>query len=90
MTSGSQTNVVATIELIAELVEEYCQRIEAGDSADPASFAALHPEHAAALRELLPAAAAMAALGRRFSICVHVRRRRNSEIRNARRFPDQA
>ena len=63
MTSGSQTNVIATIDVVAGLVEEFCGRVEAGESIDPASFAAEYPEHAGALLEVLPAAAAMAALG---------------------------
>ena len=50
--------------ILADLVEQFLQRIQAGESLDPSGFAALHPEHAESLRQLLPALEMMADLGR--------------------------
>ena len=60
---NSQSFSAATIESVADLVERFCQLIQGGEPIDPGEFAAEHPEHAEALREVLPAVAALAALG---------------------------
>ena len=48
----------------AELVEQYLQRLQAGEMVDSSEFAAQYPEHAEALRQLLPALQMMAELSR--------------------------
>jgi tetratricopeptide (TPR) repeat protein len=55
--STSRTDAVQ-----AELIEQYLQRLQAGEKLDPSEFAARHPEHAEALRQLLPALRMMAEL----------------------------
>ena len=50
-------------QILADLVEQFLQRIQAGESLDPSGFAAEHPEHAESLRQLLPALEMMAELG---------------------------
>lgn len=49
---------------LAELVEEFLQRLQAGEAVTPSSFAAAHAEHGDALSQLLPALEMMAELGR--------------------------
>ena len=63
MTTKSQTISGATMESVAELVEEFCQRVQAGESLDAGTFAAEHPLCALALAEVLPAVEALAAFG---------------------------
>ncbi len=46
--------------ILADLVNRFLQRVQAGEAIDPDTFAAEHPEYAAALRDVLPAAAALA------------------------------
>ena len=41
--------------LMAELLEEICQRLEAGESVDMHLYAAKHPELASQLQQLVPA-----------------------------------
>ena len=53
-----------TDSIQAELVEQYLQRLQAGETVDPSEFAAQYPEHAEALRQLLPALQMMAELSR--------------------------
>jgi eukaryotic-like serine/threonine-protein kinase len=53
-----------TDSIQAELVEQFLQRLEAGETLDPSDFAAQYPEHAGALRQLLPALQMMAELSR--------------------------
>ena len=53
-----------TDSIQAELVEQYLQRLQAGEAVDPSGFAAQYPEHAEALRQLLPALQMMAELSR--------------------------
>ena len=53
-----------TDSIQAELVEQYLQRLQAGETLDPSEFAAQYPEHAEALRQLLPALQMMAELSR--------------------------
>ncbi len=48
----------------AELVEQFLERLQAGESLDPSAFAAQYPEHAKALGQLLPALQMMAELSR--------------------------
>jgi serine/threonine protein kinase len=48
----------------ADLVEQYLERLQAGETLDPSEFAAQYPEHAEALRQLLPALQVMAELSR--------------------------
>jgi serine/threonine-protein kinase len=48
----------------AELVEQFLARLQAGEALDPSEFAAQYPEHAEALRQLLPALQMMAELSR--------------------------
>jgi serine/threonine protein kinase len=50
--------------VLADLIEEFLGQLEAGESIGPSEFAARHPEHAAALSELLPALEVLADLGR--------------------------
>jgi serine/threonine-protein kinase len=47
---------------LAELVEQFLARLQAGEAIEASAFAAQHPEHAEALKELLPALEMMAAL----------------------------
>ena len=56
------TGVDESERILAELVERYVARLHGGESLDPESFAAEHPDHARALLELLPAAATIARL----------------------------
>jgi WD40 repeat protein/serine/threonine protein kinase len=51
-----------TDSIQAELVEQYLERLQAGETLDPSEFAAQYPEHAEALRQLLPALRMMAEL----------------------------
>ncbi len=52
----------ATDPILADLVEQFLARMQAGEPLDPTGFAAAHPEHAEPLRQLLPALEMMAAL----------------------------
>ncbi len=52
----------AADSILADLVEQFLDRIQAGEVLDPTGFAAAHPEHAEPLRQLLPALEMMAAL----------------------------
>ncbi|MFI5459029.1 MAG: protein kinase, partial [Isosphaerales bacterium] len=54
----------ATDPILADLVEQFLERLQAGEVLDPTGFAAAHPEHAEPLRQLLPALEMMAALSR--------------------------
>ncbi len=51
-----------TDPILAELVEQFLARLQAGEALDPTGFAAAHGEHAEPLRHLLPALEMMAAL----------------------------
>ncbi len=53
-----------TDSIQAELVEQYLRRLQAGEPVDSSEFAAQYPEHAEALRQLLPALQMMAELSR--------------------------
>jgi serine/threonine protein kinase len=48
--------------VLDDLLEEFAKRLEAGEAADPAAFAAAHPERADALRRLLPVIQVLAGL----------------------------
>ena len=61
-TTATRSFTCASDQAIAELVERFLERIQAGETVDPEAFAAGHREHADALREVLPAVAAMAQL----------------------------
>jgi eukaryotic-like serine/threonine-protein kinase len=50
--------------ILAELVEQFIDRLHSNEAVDPWEFAAEHPEHAEALLALLPAATTMAQLRR--------------------------
>jgi hypothetical protein len=50
--------------VLAEVVEEFTNRVQAGESVDVESYAQRHPEHAERLRQLLPALALLAEVGR--------------------------
>jgi serine/threonine protein kinase len=54
----------STDHALAELVERYTARLQAGEPVDLESLVAAHPEHAERLRRLLPALQALAALER--------------------------
>ncbi len=61
--TGSPTSSArATDPILADLVEQFLERLQAGEALDPTGFAAAHPEHAEPLRQLLPALEMMAAL----------------------------
>jgi tetratricopeptide (TPR) repeat protein len=49
---------------LADLVEEFVARVQAGEAVDPESFAQAHPDHAQELRELLLAALPLTDRGR--------------------------
>ena len=53
-----------TDSIQAELIEQYLQRLQAGETVDSSEFAAQYPDHAEALRQLLPALQLMAELSR--------------------------
>jgi tetratricopeptide (TPR) repeat protein len=53
---------IASEAAVAELLDQFIERIQNGWPADPLAFAAEHPEHAEALLAILPAAAAVVAL----------------------------
>ncbi len=61
--NGLPTSEDAVAEELANLIEEFAARIQAGERLDADSFAAQHPAHAEELRRLLPAARALADLG---------------------------
>ena len=62
---GARTDPPSGIDpILADLVEQFLQRLQAGEALDPSGFAAQHPEHAESLRQLLPALEMMADLGR--------------------------
>jgi serine/threonine protein kinase/Flp pilus assembly protein TadD len=50
--------------LLAELVEEFAKRLESGETIDPEQFIGQHLEYAKDLRQVLPAAAVLANLGK--------------------------
>src|SRR5215471_9508972 len=50
--------------VLAEVVEEFTNRLQAGESVDVEAYAQRHPEHAERLRQLLPALALLAEVGR--------------------------
>jgi eukaryotic-like serine/threonine-protein kinase len=50
--------------ILSELIEQFIDRLQAGERVDSRAFATEHPTHAEALLELLPAAATMARLRR--------------------------
>jgi serine/threonine protein kinase/tetratricopeptide (TPR) repeat protein len=54
---------------LADLVEEFAAKIQAGEVIDPESFAAKHPDHADDLRRLLPAALALVDVGQAVIVC---------------------
>ncbi len=49
---------------LADLIEAFIDRRRAGEALDPSAFAAEHPEHAEALRDLIPTLAVMDELAR--------------------------
>jgi serine/threonine protein kinase len=53
-----------TDSIQAELIEQFLERLQAGEELDPSEFAAQHPDHAEALRQLLPALQLMGELSR--------------------------
>lgn len=59
-------------ELLAELTEEYLERLRGGEGMSVETFAAQHPECAEELRELLPPLVRMEDLGRSAQPRVHV------------------
>ncbi len=61
--SGAATPNDAELPL-AELVDELARRFQVGEALDLEAYLAQHPEHAHELRELLPALALLADLGR--------------------------
>src|SRR5262249_49950640 len=54
----------ATDHRLADLVEEFANRIQAGQAIDREAFLCEHPEHAEQLRQMLPAIEMLANLGR--------------------------
>ncbi|HEY7423919.1 MAG TPA: protein kinase [Gemmataceae bacterium] len=50
--------------ILAEVVEEFTNRVQAGESVDVESYAQQHPEYAERLRQLLPALTFLAEVGR--------------------------
>jgi len=63
-TRSPTSSARATDPVLADLVEQFLERLQAGEALDPTGFAAAHPEHAEPLRQLLPALEMMAALSR--------------------------
>jgi tetratricopeptide (TPR) repeat protein len=61
-TRASSKAVEGPEAVLAELVEEFTNRLQAGEAPDPEAFAAAHPAHADRLRQLLPALHVLAAL----------------------------
>ena len=61
-TRAPKSNASTTDRALADLVEQFLERLQAGEVLDPSDFAAAHPEHAEPLRQLLPALEMMAAL----------------------------
>jgi serine/threonine protein kinase/Tfp pilus assembly protein PilF len=49
--------------ILAEVVEEFTNRVQAGEAVDVESYAQRHPEHAERIRQLLPALALLAEVG---------------------------
>jgi serine/threonine protein kinase len=62
--TGTPTEAWAGGEELANLVEEFAARAQAGEAVDPEAFARAHPAYAEQLRRLLPAVRALAAMGR--------------------------
>ena len=58
MTTGARDPATAE-HVLGDLIDAYTRRRQAGAAIDPEAFAAAHPEHAAALRQLLPALEAL-------------------------------
>jgi eukaryotic-like serine/threonine-protein kinase len=54
--------------ILAEVVEEFTNRLQAGETVDVESYLRRHPEHAERLRQLLPALELLADLGRSSSV----------------------
>jgi len=52
-----------TDRILAELVEQFLTGLQEGERIEASAFAAQHPEHSEALKELLPALEMMASLG---------------------------
>src|SRR5690242_15311872 len=50
--------------VLAEVVEEFTNRVQAGEAVDVESYAQRHPEYAERIRQLLPALALLAEVGR--------------------------
>ena len=59
MSSQLDASLTGAEAAVAEAVDEYLERIEAGEQLDPDQFAAAHPDIADLLRELLPAVAVL-------------------------------
>ncbi len=63
-TSRSRWDTGTGDPLLGELIEEVSRKLEAGESVDLDAFIAAHPERADHLRQILPALAVLADLGR--------------------------
>ncbi len=61
MTRGllSRTGTEGDEAMLADLIEEFIDRRKAGEALDPDAFAAEHPDHAEAIRDLIPTVAVM-------------------------------
>src|SRR5260370_32479329 len=62
--SASQESASKTDAVLAELVEQFTRKGQAGETIGPDTFASGHPEHAEAFRRLLPALEALADFSR--------------------------
>jgi serine/threonine protein kinase len=61
--SGTPGTSTSADRVLAELIEEFLGKLDAGEPIKPSDFAARYPEHAGALSQLLPALEALADLG---------------------------
>jgi hypothetical protein len=50
-------------EILARILEEITQEVEAGQRVDPAKYEARYPQYAQRIRDLVPAAEALGELG---------------------------
>jgi serine/threonine protein kinase/tetratricopeptide (TPR) repeat protein len=60
--AGADATTNYADQLLADLVDQYTARLQAGEAVDVESFARAHPAHSAELRRLLPALQALADL----------------------------
>src|SRR5262245_40517671 len=65
MTLPAPSSLASGVDtVVAEIIEELANRLQAGEAVDVEACVAEHPDHADALRRLLPAVQVLAELGR--------------------------